>query len=107
MLFGTQTIPVALWDGLTPRLARRVSGPLQEGVSPGPYAIAALDDIVWCSETGVTPNTLVRFDPKSEAFQTWPIPSGGGVVRNMIATTEGYLALACSGVDRIALVEVK
>jgi virginiamycin B lyase len=88
------------------------TGEAREWPSPGgpesdPYAIAVLKDIVWYSETGVTPNTLVRFDPKSETFLTWPIPSGGGVVRNMMATREGNLVLACSGVDRIALVEVK
>ena len=40
-------------------------------------------------------------------FQTWEIPSGGGVVRNMMATQEGNLVLACSGVDRIALVDLQ
>jgi hypothetical protein len=59
------------------------------------------------SESGKNPNTLVRFDPKTETFQTWPIPSGGGVVRNMMATADGTFVLACSGVNRIALVEVK
>jgi streptogramin lyase len=56
---------------------------------------------------GCEPNTLVRFDPKTEKFQTWEIPSGGGVVRNMMATQDGNLVLACSGVDRIALVDVQ
>ena len=55
---------------------------------------------------GEDPNTLVRFDPKTETFQTWPIPSGGGVVRNMMPTADGNLVLACSGVNRIALVDV-
>jgi hypothetical protein len=27
----------------------------------------------------------VRFDLKTEQFQSWPIPSGGGVVRNMMS----------------------
>jgi virginiamycin B lyase len=53
------------------------------------------------------PNRLVRFDPKTEIFQTTSIRSGGGVVRNMMATKDGDLVLACSGVDRIALVEMK
>jgi hypothetical protein len=34
------------------------------------------------------------------------IPSGGGVVRNMMATTDGNLVLACIGVNRIALVKI-
>jgi virginiamycin B lyase len=65
-----------------------------------------LNDLVWYSESGKNPNTLVRFDPKTETFQTWPIPSGGGVVRNMMPTADGNLVLACSGVNRIALVIV-
>jgi virginiamycin B lyase len=59
---------------------------------------------LWYSESGVSPNTLVRFAPKTEKFQTWEIPSGGGVVRNMMVTKDGNLVLAYSGVDRIALV---
>ena len=47
------------------------------------------------------------FDPKTEKFQTWPIPSGGGVVRNMMSTYDGNLALACSGVNKVALVKIE
>lgn len=87
------------------------TGRVREWPSPGgrqsqPYGIASVGDIVWSSESAVRPNTLVRFDPQIEAFQTWTIPSGGGVVRNMMATREGNLVLACSGVNRVALVEV-
>jgi virginiamycin B lyase len=87
------------------------SGTAIEWPSPGgsrsqPYGIAALDDVIWYSESGPKPNTLVRFDPKTQKFQTWPIASGGGVVRNMMPTTDGNLALACSGVNRVALVEI-
>jgi len=53
------------------------------------------------SESGVTPNTLVAFAPKTRKFQTWPIPSGGGVVRNMVATPDDKLYLACSGVNKV------
>jgi len=52
-------------------------------------------------------NTLVAFDPKAKSFQSWLIPSGGGVVRNMVATSEDKLYLACSGVNKVAIVEVK
>lgn len=88
------------------------SGKVTEWPSPGgpqsrPYAITFLNGVIWYSESGVTPNTLVRFDPKTETFQTWAIPSGGGVVRNMMATDDGHLVLACSGVNGIALVEIK
>ena len=56
---------------------------------------------------GRDPKGLVRFDPGTERFQTWTIPAGGGVVRNMMATCEGNLVLAESGVNRVALVEVR
>ena len=85
---------------------------LKEWSSPGgsesePYGIAITnDDEVWYSESGVKPNTLVRFDPKSESFSTKPIPSGGGVVRNMVATPGGQLYLACSGVNKVAVVNL-
>jgi virginiamycin B lyase len=88
------------------------TGAVREWPSPGgpksqPYGIAAVGNIVWYSESAVRPNTLVRFDPKAEKFQTWIIPSGGGVVRHMMATPQGDLVLACSGVNRVALVDVK
>jgi virginiamycin B lyase len=66
-----------------------------------------LDGIVWYSESGVSPNTLVRFDPMSGAFQTWPIPGGGGVVRNMMATRDHRLVLAESGAGKLALVDIR
>lgn len=84
---------------------------LKEWASPGgegaePYGIAVTRDAaVWYSESGVKPNTLVRFDPKSETFSSKTIPSGGGVVRNMVATVDGRLYLACSGVNKVAVVE--
>jgi virginiamycin B lyase len=61
---------------------------------------------VWYVETFPRPNALVRFDIATESFQTWAIPSGGGVVRNMMVTADGKLVLACSGVNRVALVEI-
>jgi len=88
------------------------TGAVKEWQSPGgpqsePYGIAATGNILWYSESGVRPNTLVRFDPKAEKFQSWIIPSGGGVVRHMMATPEGDVLLACSGVNRVAFVDVK
>ena len=89
------------------------TGKVQEWKSPGgegsqPYGIAVTrDGTVWYSESGVQPNTLVRFDPKTKQFSTTPIPSGGGRVRNMVATPDGrHLYLACSGVNKVAVVEL-
>ncbi len=86
------------------------SGKQEEWPSPGgsgsePYGItAARDGMIWYSESGVNPNTLVRFDPKTKSFAETTIPSGGGVVRNMVATKDGKLYLACSGVNKVAVV---
>jgi virginiamycin B lyase len=66
-----------------------------------------VNGIVWYSEAGVKPNTLVRFDPKNEKFQTWTIPAGGGVVRNMMHFPDGKLVLTESGENVVALVTVK
>ena len=85
------------------------TGKVEEWPSPGgpssrPYGIAVVPDgMVWFSESGVTPNTLVRFDPRTEQFSSASIPSGGGVVRNMVATPDGELYLACSGVNKVAI----
>lgn len=90
-----------------PHTGNTTEFPSPGGANSRPYAIAWLKNAVWYSESGVTPNTLVRFDPSTAKFQTWTIPSGGGVVRNMMPTTDGQsLVLACSGVNRIALVTI-
>jgi virginiamycin B lyase len=86
------------------------SGRVDEWLSPGgalakPYGIAITPDgLVWYSESGITPNTLVRFDPKTQMFATMPIPSGGGVVRSMAATQGGRVFLAESGMNKVAVV---
>ncbi len=63
------------------------------------------DGAVWYSESGVKPNTMVRFDPKTEQFARAPIPSGGGTVRNMVATPDGRVYIACSGVNKVGVVQ--
>ena len=68
------------------------SGKVQEWAMPGgasslPYAMTSDDrDQLWFVETGVQPNRLVGFDPKSSNFfSITPIAeSGGGTVRHMI-----------------------
>jgi virginiamycin B lyase len=93
---------------LDPKTGKVTEYPSPGGARTQPYGITALDDIIWYVESGLQPNALVRFDPKTEKFQTWSIPSGGGVVRNMMPTPDGHhLALACSAVNRVALVDIK
>jgi len=76
------------------------------GAESNPYGITITPDgMVWYSESGVKPNTMVRFDPKTETFAKADIPSGGGVVRNMAATKDGRVYIACSGVDKVGVVQ--
>lgn len=87
------------------------TGQVKEYPSPGgkksePYAITAIGNVVWYSESGVRPNTMVRFDPQTESFQTFAIPSGGGVLRHFEATAQGNIVTANSGVNKIGLVEI-
>lgn len=81
--------------------------PSPGGAKSQPYGITIVDGIVWYSESAVKPNTLVRFDPKTEKFQTWAIPAGGGVVRNIVHFADGKLALTESGENIVALVTLK
>lgn len=88
------------------------SGKVTEWPSPGgpksePYGIVFAKGAIWYSESGTRPNTIVRFDPKSERFQTWAIPSGGYIVRKMDVTPDGNPVIATSTVNGVGLVEVK
>jgi virginiamycin B lyase len=80
--------------------------PSPGGAKSAPYGIAITGDgMVWYSESGVKPNTIIQFDPKTETFARANIPSGGGTVRNMAATSDGRVYIACSGVDKVGVVE--
>jgi virginiamycin B lyase len=78
------------------------SGPKSE-----PYGISAINDIIWYSESGSTPNTVVRFDPKTAKFQSWEIPGGGNIVRNTSVTSDGKFVLANSLVNSVTLVRIE
>jgi virginiamycin B lyase len=87
------------------------SGKVSEWPSPSgprsqPYGITYLDGAIWYVESAIKPNVLVRFDIQNEKFQSWIIPGGGGVVRNIKATEDGKIVMAESGVNKIALVEI-
>ncbi|MEQ9329218.1 MAG: hypothetical protein RJQ21_18190 [Rhodospirillales bacterium] len=90
------------------------TGDIREWESPSgpkshPYAIAVVDGIVWYNESGMRPDPLVRFDPATESFQSFPIPSGGvyaGIVRHMRPTRDGNLLIHQSSTTRIILVTI-
>ena len=76
------------------------------GPKSAPYGISAINDIIWYSESETTPNTVVRFDPKTEKFQSWVIPGGGNIVRNTSVTKDGDFVLANSLVNAVTLVNI-
>ena len=89
------------------------SGKVQEWLSPGghssrPYGITVTaESVVWYSESGVEPNRIVRFSPVTKHFETWDIPSGGVVIRNMLVVPDGNIYIARSGVKKIGVVRVE
>ena len=53
---------------------------------------------------------MVRFDPKTETFQSWAIPSGdihAGHIRHMRSTREGNLLIHQSSTNRVIQVTPK
>jgi len=90
------------------------SGEVREWPSPSgprshPYAIAVVNSIVWYNESGMRPDVLVRFEPSTETFQSWPIPSGrvyAGIVRHMRPTRDGDLLIHQSATNRIIRVVI-
>ena len=51
-------------------------------------------------------NTVVRFDPKTQKFQSWAIPGGGNIVRNTSVTRDGDFLLANSLTNEVTLVRI-
>ena len=87
------------------------SGKVEEYASPSgpksaPYGISAIKGVLWYSESEASPNTIVRFDPKTKKFQTWTIPGGGNIVRNTDVTPDGNWVLANSLTNEVTLVRI-
>jgi virginiamycin B lyase len=88
------------------------TGQVKEWLSPSgpnsqPYGMVFTKGAVWYSESAAKPNTIVRFDPGTEKFQTWAIPGGGDIVRNMDVTPDGEPVIANSLVNKVGIVEVR
>jgi len=77
------------------------------GPNAQPYGIVFTKGALWYNESFAKPNTIVRFDPKTEKFQTWAIPGGGDIVRNMDVTPDGNPVTANSLTNQVGLVEIK
>jgi len=77
------------------------------GAKSRPYGIVFARGAIWYSESFAKPNTIVRFEPSTQKFQSWEIPGGGDIVRNMDVTREGNPVTANSLTNQIGLVEVE
>lgn len=89
---------------LDPKTGQTTEWDSPSGPRSHPYAIVVMNGAVWYNESGVRPDPLVRFDIKTETFQSWPIPSGGiysGIWRHGRATKEGNLLIHQSATNRI------
>ncbi|HEX2566863.1 MAG TPA: hypothetical protein VHL85_08375 [Burkholderiales bacterium] len=87
------------------------TGEVKEWLSPAgeksaPYGISAIKGALWYSESEAKPTTVVRFDPKTQKFQSWPIPGGGNIVRNTDVTRDGNFVLANSLNNQVTLVKI-
>jgi virginiamycin B lyase len=80
--------------------------PSPSGPKSAPYGISPIHDVIWYSESEAMPNTVVRFDPKTQKFQSWAIPGGGNIVRNTDVTKDGNFVLANSLANTVTLVTV-
>jgi len=75
------------------------------GEHPQPYAVYVDDrDQVWLSDFGA--NALVRFDPESETFETYPLPSSPANVRQILGRP-GEVWAAESGVDKLVVIRTR
>ena len=88
-----------------------VTGEITQWDSPSgprshPYSMAVVDDVIWYNESGMRPDALVRFNPQTESFQSWAIPSGVGIIRNTWVTEEGNLLIHQSSSNQVGLVKI-
>jgi virginiamycin B lyase len=89
-----------------------LTGAVKEWPSPSgpksePYGIVFTKGALWYNESGAKPNTIVRFDPQAEKFQSWAIPGGGDIVRNMDVNPDGNPVIADSLTNQVGMVEIK
>jgi virginiamycin B lyase len=71
------------------------------GADPQPYAVYVDDrDTVWVTDFGS--NSIVRFDPRSERFETYALPTAGASVRQLLGR-RGEVWGAESGTDKLVV----
>ncbi len=92
---------------LDPATGKVEEWPSPSGPKSQPYGQVFTKGAIWYNESGAKPNTIVRFDPGTKKFQTWSIPGGGDIVRNMVVGRDGNPIMANSLVNQVGVVEIK
>lgn len=83
--------------------------PSPSGEKSHPYAIAVVNGKVWYNESAKRPDALVMFDPLTESFQSWAIPSDNfyaGIIRHMRPTKDGELLIHQSSTNKIIRLKI-
>ena len=71
------------------------------GPTPQAYAVYVDNhDFVWVTDFGS--NSIVRFDPASETFDSFPLPTANAAVRQLLGR-DGELWGAESAVDKLVV----
>ena len=88
------------------------TGEIKEWDSPSghtshPYAVVVVKDVVWYNESGMRPDALVRFDPETETFQSWAMPSGVGINRRMWVTKDNNILVHQTSTNRVGIVKIE
>jgi virginiamycin B lyase len=75
------------------------------GDGPQPYAVYVDEtDMVWVSDWGA--NAILRFDPKTEKFESFPLPDRYAGVRQL-AGCKGEVWGAESGADKLFMLKAE
>jgi virginiamycin B lyase len=78
--------------------------PSPSGPASHPYGIAAdASGQLWYNEFSA--NQLVRFNPQTQTFHRFPLPSARSEVRHMVRDARGRIWMALSGANKVAVVE--
>jgi len=72
----------------------------------GKYA-PATKGTIWYNESCTKPNTIARFDPQTQKFPSWVIPSSCYIIRNMHVTPDGNRVIATSTSNGAWMVKAK
>jgi virginiamycin B lyase len=74
------------------------------GANPRPYAVYVdSQDAVWLSDFSA--NAMVRFDPETETFESFPLTSPGANVRQILGNDTEVWG-AASGTDQLVRITI-